>query len=430
MDTQAKFLFMGTGSAPAPYAARESEPLCALVLTSAISTGEITALLNRLPDPAIPIADFGGNTGIRNDYSGQTPDSATLQEVARQLEPVLRRLAEFPFHATPSERAEMTILRLAYSRNCPIEARFSTDSKELVIYPLLGAMPDARRHLETLSHLDLLRPRHFTRTNACAKCGSARLNAYEACTACGSADLTEEPMIRHLPCGWQDGESRFVKGQRLVCPKCNRELLKLGSDYEKAGTVFVCHACNTISSEASVQFICLDCSTVTAGHEAQHTDWFHYDLTEHGILALHQGRLPSFDIGPLLVGKPRAFSMQEFRLIATAIARVAIRYSRPLTVARFRMNLDELRQNVGTIEADTMFRSAVESIIAALRVPDFVSTDGVNSIIIGFPETPAANVDVIINRMRDTIQNSTGVAFDFEVDLAEQDAVANMLAES
>jgi Thaumarchaeal output domain 1 len=430
MGSDAKFIFVGQGTFPAQISAREGELFSAVVLTSPVDIGEISALLQRLPDPAVPIADFGGNIGIRNDYMGNSLTVEALREAVQQFAPIIGHLAEFPFHSLPAERVDLTVLRLAYSRNRPIEASFSHASKELVVYPMLGGTMATARHLEALAHLDLLHARHFARTNACTKCGSARLNAYDACMTCGSAHLVTETMIRHISCGWQDGESRFTKGRRLVCPKCNRELLNLGLDYETVGNVFVCHACQSISSEVSLQFTCIDCSTVTASHDAKHIDWFHYDLTEQSIPALHQGRLPSFDIAPLLFGKPRASSMQEFRLIATAAARVAIRYSRPLTVARLRLNLAALRQNVGTVKADSAFRNAVESIITALRVPDFVSSDGVNSILIGFPETPAANVDTIVNRMRSTILSSTGVILDFEVDLAEGEAIADMLAES
>lgn len=61
---------------------------------------------------------------------------------------------------------------------------------------------------------------------------------------------------------------------------------------------------------------------------------------------------------------------------------------------------------------------------------DFVSTAGSSSIIVGFPETSAANVAPVVERVRLTIRNITTVPFDLDVDVAEGDAVIDLLTES
>ena len=69
-------------------------------------------------------------------------------------------------------------------------------------------------------------------------------------------------------------------------------------------------------------------------------------------------------------------------------------------------------------------------IVEALRASDFVGTAGANSIVVGFPETAAAGVAPIVERIRSKIRNATTVALDLAVDVAEGDAIADMLAES
>ena len=192
----------------------------------------------------------------------------------------------------------------------------------------------------------------------------------------------------------------------------------------------MCRTCKATNSEPVVRFACLDCSAATPSADAASTDWYNYDLTEDGILALRQGHLPGFDIGPLLEGRPRAFSPQEFRLIATEVARVAARYSRPFTVVRFKMNVEELRRQIGSVETDIVFRKSVDAIVEALRTGDFVSTAGASSIIVGFPETPAASVTPVVERVRATIRNCTSAPFEVDVDVAEGDAITDMLAGS
>jgi Thaumarchaeal output domain 1 len=427
------FLLLGNGAAAVPgvLRARADRPYSAIVLTSRIEPAELATALEQARDPAVPIADFGDNRGLRRDFVGRSLDLASLTEAKHHFAPIERRLTELPFRAAREERAELTILRLAYSRDTPIEARFAPDSKAIVEYPLLGITVGARRQLELLAQLDLLRRRHFTRTHVCGRCSSARLNVYEACPQCGGADLTEEPLVHHFRCGWQDAESRFAQGRLLVCPKCRRELRHLGVDYDKPGVIVVCRTCKATNSEPVVQFACLDCSAVTPSADAASTDWYHYDLTEDGIHALREGHLPAFDIGPLLEGRPRAFSAKEFRLLATENARVARRYARPFTVARFTLsNIEALRREVGSVETDITFRRAVDVIVEALRASDFVGTAGANSIVVGFPETAAAGVAPIVERIRSTIRNATAVALDLAVDVAEGDAIADMLAES
>src|ERR1700730_521890 len=426
------FLLLGNGAAAVPgvLRARADRPYSAIVLTSRIEPAELATALEQARDPACPVATFGHKRGLRRDFVGDRLDPAGLAEARRHFAPIERRLAELPFRASQAERAELTILRLAYSRDTPIEAHFAPDSKAIVEYPLLGGTVGARRQLELLAHLDLLQRSHFNRSHLCGKWRSARLNTYEACPQCGGSDLMEETLIHHFRCGWQDGESHFTQGRLLVCPKCHRELRHLGVDYDKPGMIVMCRTCKATNSEPVVRFACLDCSAATPSADAASTDWYNYDLTEDGILALRQGHLPGFDIGPLLEGRPRAFSPQEFRLIATEVARVAARYSRPFTVARFKMNVEELRRQIGSVETDIVFRKSVDAIVEALRTSDFVSTAGANSIVVGFPETAAAGVAPIVERIRSTIRNATAVALDLAVDVAEGDAIADMLAES
>ena len=188
------FLLLGNGAAAVPgvLRARADRPYSAIVLTSRIEPAELATALEQARDPAVPIADFGDNRGLRRDFVGDRLDPAGLADAKRHFAPIERRLAELPFRASQAERAELTILRLAYSRDTPIEAHFAPDSKAIVEYPLLGGTVGARRKLELLAHLDLLQRRHFTRTHLCGKCRSARLNTYEACPQCGGSDLMEE----------------------------------------------------------------------------------------------------------------------------------------------------------------------------------------------------------------------------------------------
>jgi Thaumarchaeal output domain 1 len=266
-----------------------------------------------------------------------------------------------------------------------------------------------RQHLEILANLELLQRRHFTRTHACGKCGSARLLIYEACPECGSADLAEELLVHHYRCGCQEAESHFIQGNLLICPKCRRELNHLGVDYGKPGKIVVCRACGAANSEPDSRFVCMDCNTMTPAEIAATTDWYHYDLTEPGLNCLHTGQLPQFDFDPSLEKFPRAYSPREFHLLAAQEARAARRYRRAFSIARISFpNLGAIRHELGMLAADAAFQRAVDEIVQTVRA--------------------TADVRPIEDRIRQALHDTIETPVEVAIEVAENDAAVAMLA--
>jgi hypothetical protein len=257
-------------------------PCAGILMLGPVTPAQLADALIEVPDPAVPIADFAGNQGLRCDFVSERLDPPAIAAFHDLSTPIWRRLAELPFRAAREDRAELTLLRIAYSRDAAIEASFAPDSRLLVDYRLLGRISAARQRLEALADLDLLRRRFFTRTHACGLCQSARLHAYEACPACGGGNLVDEPIVHHYRCGSQAPESRFVDGRLLVCPKCRRELRHFGVDYGKPGIAIVCRGCGAVEDEPVANFTCLDCTAVTPSADSTATDWYHYTLRMKG----------------------------------------------------------------------------------------------------------------------------------------------------
>ena len=176
----------------------------AIILLKHIDVGELSDVLLRAPDPAVPIADFFENHPVRRDFIGSLLNDESVKEMQELFAPIWRRLSEIPYRAQIQDRTGIIILRLAYSRDTPLKAAFNPRYPLTVQYPLVGIGPGMRQHLEILANQDLLHRRHFTRTHACSRCASARLNVYEACPRCGSADLFDEVLVHHYRCGRQE----------------------------------------------------------------------------------------------------------------------------------------------------------------------------------------------------------------------------------
>jgi hypothetical protein len=68
--------------------------------------------------------------------------------------------------------------------------------------------------------------------------------------------------------------------------------------------------------------------------------------------------------------------------------------------------------------------------VAALRTCDFVGVGTKLSAVIGFPETSAKEFDVIANRIRRTIDANVTSHVELSVDVAEGDAIIEMLGKS
>ncbi len=401
----------------------------AVILLKHIDPPELANVLSEAPDPAVPIADFFGNHPVRRDFIGSLLNDESAKEMQQSITPILRRLKELPFRAAREDRPWMTLLRLAYSRDAPAKAILDPGYPLTVQYPLVGTGVGTREQLEYLAEQDLFRRRHFTRTHGCSKCGSARLHVYEACSGCGSADLADEVLIHHYRCGCQESESHFIQGDLLICPKCHRGLRHLGIDYGKPGNVVVCRGCGAANSEPLVNFVCLDCSTVTAAERATETDWYHYDLTEKGLATLRDGRLPRFEpVRPLSLD-PRAYSLREFILLAAHEMRTSSSFRRPFTVARISFsNSDTIRHDLGLPAIDIALRHAADAAVKTLRGSDFVSTGDGPSIFIGFPGIATTDFRKFEDRIRKSILDAVVVPLALTFDIAEGDAIKDMLA--
>src|SRR5689334_12579945 len=102
-------------------------------------------------------------------------------------------------------------------------------------------------------------------------------------------------------------------------------------DYGKPGSISHCRNCGASSPEPQPRFACMDCTATVQGQQAIATDWFHYDLTDAGVVALHSGRLPNQISQLRPEPAPGTYSLREFQLLASAALRNFRKYSQPFT---------------------------------------------------------------------------------------------------
>jgi Thaumarchaeal output domain 1 len=426
-----KVLVLG-GSISMPRLAWHDDPTLpcsAVLLAGTIGTAEFAAAIQVMPDPAAPVADFANNSGIRSDFGADVLNNHSLAAARLRFTPILERLREIPFRAAREDRSEMLTLRLAYSRAVPIEARFAPDSSTVIQYPLLGPAAPKRAELEGLAFLDLLRRRHFMRVHVCDRCASHRLLAFEACHDCGGSDLADEAIVHHYRCGCQAPESRFVQDAALVCPNCHRNLKHFGMDYGKPGSISHCRTCGASSPEPQPRFACMDCTATVDGQQATATDWFHYDLTDAGILALRSGRPPNHVSRLRPEPAPGTCSLREFQLLTSVALRNFRKHAQPFTAAQLAAtNHAALCNRHGIAAVDHVMHQACAIIDEVLSNGQFVTITN-NTILVGLPEMTAAEAAPAFSRVRAAMVAGLDLPLEFDLLVHEgQDADALLAA--
>ncbi|QDO97478.1 hypothetical protein FNB15_09455 [Ferrovibrio terrae] len=371
----------------------------------AVALFDGAALPPGLP-PALPVIEFSGETSsLAADFAAPVLSSPEqLDAMLAALAPISERLGDCSSGGLHAPGSGLDILCLSHSRAQPIRAARDPASPATLNYPLLRGraaldIMAQRTALESLAGQNLLERRFAARVLCCPACRNGRLAAFEACTACGSGNLTEEAIVHHYRCGFQDGESRFLQGNDLICPKCNQELRHFGVDYGRPGVMQRCLSCMQVMSEPQPRFHCLDCHTVSRGEQARPLDWFDYSLTERGIAALRSGELPAEGVEVTGIF-PRTFALKDFVLLLRGQLLVAQRYRRPLTLGRIGIgNLAALRQQAGIAAGGATIRLFSQILVESLRDTDFVSSPRDDLLLVAMPETSPQQAEGVFTRI-------------------------------
>jgi len=359
----------------------------------------IGELLGQGSSPAPVIISQSSALGARADLVLSDWSASSLSAAIHSVAPVVTRVAELPRLPFGPDRDGLSVLALAYTRECALSPILRPDEPAIVVYPQLFGIRNPRAVLEGLAEAGRLRRQFFERLHLCQYCDSSRLHAREVCMRCHSSHLSERSLIHHYRCGWQAVQSSFEVSHGYVCPKCRKELRHYGVDYDKPGRVMCCESCGETMSEPDVGFLCLDCLRFTSGDRAGFKDWFCYDLLPDGVAALKIGRLPtthSIDDGR------RGRTLRDFRLLVSHSLFVAQRTGRPLSAARLKIDIADLAEKIGQREVDAVCELIRDIAVHNIREYDIAATLA-DTVLVCMPETDEAAAKVVIDRIQRAI---------------------------
>ena len=254
-----------------------------IVLTDPSGINLINSWMSAAAAAVVPIIDASGRARHRADATMSALTGRGLAETIRELEPVMDRVKQLPesYFKTRDARS-MLLARLAVRerRMAPVrDANLKATMRFFDESAIAGVAPVA----ESLVRTGHMSRTFFDRLHCCPSCQSSRLSVREECSSCRSANITEEPIIHHLRCGYQGPEHDFkLADGSMKCPKCTHALEHFSVDYDKPGSLFVCGDCDNTTGDTAIGFVCFDCESHHDAEKVKTRTIYTYELTESG----------------------------------------------------------------------------------------------------------------------------------------------------
>ena len=150
----------------------------------------------------------------------------------------------------------------------------------MLLEKILGNSASVNDYLKQLADVGILKRELYDKNIYCSNCSSARISIHYNCPYCKSFNVEKSALIEHVPCGYIDTEEHFRRGEKLVCPRCNKELTKPDVDYKKAGVWCVCNGCGKSFDIPVPSHFCRDCHFTFTFEDAVYKDVYAYTLSE------------------------------------------------------------------------------------------------------------------------------------------------------
>lgn len=152
-----------------------------------------------------------------------------------------------------------------------------------IVEAIVGTQSTAEEFLEKLFNAGALKREFFDKVVYCPSCDSASISIRYSCPMCKTFNIRKSSLIEHVKCGYIDTEEHFRAADKLVCPRCNKELVKPNVDFRKAGIWCTCNECGKSFDMPVVSHLCLKCNKNFMFEEAICKDVYTYSISEEGI---------------------------------------------------------------------------------------------------------------------------------------------------
>jgi transcription elongation factor Elf1 len=161
------------------------------------------------------------------------------------------------------------------------------DPKYGYSYPIVDAIvgdhSNTDEFLQGLSEAGVFKRELYDKIVYCPSCSGANVSMHYCCPHCKAFDVRKSALIEHIQCGYIDTEEKFLKDDKLVCPRCRKELTKSGVDYHKAGVWCTCNECGKSFDIPVPAHFCRDCHQNFTFEDALYKNVYFYSLTPEAM---------------------------------------------------------------------------------------------------------------------------------------------------
>ena len=160
-----------------------------------------------------------------------------------------------------------------------------------VCYKVDGVDVPAER-IRRLAEKGLLDVTGVVSFGSCSQCGSMRLLTVVRCPSCREQALSKAELIVHYECGHLASINEVIipGSDQYRCPKCNKQMKRVGIDYGRPGLGFRCLSCHEVAQYPLVTLMC---------------DQHHESKINEQELLVH----PSYRLGRALQTMPRIINL-------------------------------------------------------------------------------------------------------------------------
>ncbi|MCH9658352.1 hypothetical protein K0U27_06600 [archaeon] len=93
---------------------------------------------------------------------------------------------------------------------------------------------------------------------SCNQCKSTNMTYTSECPKCSGTNFQQKDLVEHYSCGEIYPKELNYK----TCPKCNKQIGSVGTDYREFSGYHVCSSCNERFDRPMFKFSCFDCGNV------------------------------------------------------------------------------------------------------------------------------------------------------------------------
>jgi Thaumarchaeal output domain 1 len=148
--------------------------------------------------------------------------------------------------------------------------------------------PIAASALDQWVELGVLKRQLVRRARTCPEC-DAVCSVGTGCSQCGSFELHFQDLIHHFACAHVNDSIQFEKADSIQCPKCLRDHLVAGADFELIRSQYSCEQCDYQGDVTAEVGCCLNCQLRFPIKLGKEVDIHGYHVERMDILALVDG---------------------------------------------------------------------------------------------------------------------------------------------